>query len=407
MILYREGESMSNIVEFPAKIKFIPDVLKYIDDTGNGRQIIVICLKKEGCPYPIISPATSMVSCYYSLAPKTQHEYYRRFSEFLNYVYFDAKLIKSISEVRTEHIISFLNYQVQTGKGRKYVDQTKSNLTKIFYHYSNDYADLSLIDNTEFTYVSNGKKTKIIWPKVDNSVLLPSKKKDYENRVNKITNIDMDLVFLFLEVAYEETPNCALGFYFLFFAGIRGDETLHLTSQDIPKRYNGKSHFKIILRDKLLNMDSKTSDIAQNKHERSQLVLYVPELYDKLYLQWKEKYGQGSIVRNHSNKPMTISGFEKRFNHVKKILIEKLREGSAEDKIRAFKLEQFRWSTHMGRGFLSNLVAEKTDNPYLVSVIRGDSDFASALPYISESESTVKSITDHLESIYSNIRNKR
>ena len=388
-------------------VRFGVDILKYDDEDGEHQQKIVICLRRDGDSYSIVSPATSLVKCFASASYKTQYEYDRRVAEFLNYAYFSGSKITSFNEISTETVIGFLNYLAGTGHNRSYVKESKRILTKMFWYTSYYYGCVCQIENSEFVFEPGKKNTVIKWPKVDTEVLLPSAKTDVRSKRNKISNLDTELVLRFIELSIDEAPNCSLGFYFIFFAGIRADEALHLTSADIPRQYGDSTYFSINLCDKILNMDSKTSDIAQNKRPRRQMVLYVPKLYMKLYNTWADKYSSGPIVRNHSGKAMTIAGFEYNFNKVKRVLLEKLRAGDAADHMRAFKLEQYSWSTHIGRGFFSNLVGEHSGNPYLVSVARGDSRFDSALPYIEDSEATVAQIKNGLSEMYEKISGGR
>ena len=75
------------------------------------------------------------------------------------------------------------------------------------------------------------------------------------------------------------------------------------------------------------------------------------------------------------------------------------------DKILAITLASYKWSTHIGRGVFSNLIAQNAKNPYLISVARGDSSFKSALPYISESEKSLQDTTNILRNMYATLRN--
>lgn len=390
---------MSTVLTFPKKIKFVVDILKYEDDDGNPKQEIVICLKRQECKYTIISPATSLLRPYVSLAFKTQHEYGRRLCEFLNYVYFDENCVGKFEQITTQHIIDFLNYLGGTGHDRAYVKESKRVLSAIFYYATRKYENLCQINNSEFL-CTDGKRGPVIdWPELNINVLLPSAKTNTVHKTNKITNLNTEIVLRFLELAIYEATDCALGFYFMFFGGIRANEALHLTADDIPRCYSGK-FFTITLTDKLLNMNSKYSDLNQNKKPRRQSVLYIRELYDEMYNHWKNKFGSGAIVRNHSGNAMTISGFEYNFNKVKGILLQQLENGSASEKILAFKLRTFSWNTHMGRGVFSNIIAELTENPYLVPTSRGDSDFTYALPYLADSDKTNGQITDILTEMY-------
>ena len=48
-------------------------------------------------------------------------------------------------------------------------------------------------------------------------------------------------------------------------------------------------------------------------------------------------------------------------------------------------LNQIKWSTHIGRGTFSNLLAEFAENPYEIAQPRGDNNLNSSLAYIKRS----------------------
>ena len=391
---------MSNLIPLHPHVRFGVEILKYEDDNGVSQQEIIICLRKDGFALPIISPVTSLIRCVAGKSYKTQQEYSRCLTNLLNYLYFDAHQIHKFQEICTKHIIDFLNDLAAKGCSRNNVLNYKRVLTRIFYYATSNYKGLCHIDNSQFQVSTKGKKPIATWPNLDANILLPSAKTNAEVRQNNLSNLDFDVVFNFLDIASDVAPNCALGFYFLFFGGLRGSEVLHLTSADIPSHYKSNIFFHVTIRDKLLNTESRYSDLNQNKKPRKQIIIYLSEIYDKLYDKWKSTYSSGPIVRNHSGQAMTIQGLRYNFQKTKQILIKRLKGENPEAKKLAFTLSTFSWSTHMGRRFFTNLFAENAKNPYMIPTARGDSGFESALPYLADSEETIAQITSQLENMY-------
>lgn len=387
---------MSNVIQLHT-YRFAPDILKYEDEDGKIEQHIIIALKRDVCPYSIISPATSLMKCW-SLKDKTMYDYSRRFCEFLNYAYF-TKRIKEFTDIDTELVADFLNY---LGKDhtRDYVKVSMNILKKIFLYSAFNYPNICQITKEDIYAGSSKNKAQILWPSLETKLILPSKNQN-RNKMNKLTNLDDDIVFRFLDIAKIKAPNCAFGFYLLFFGGLRASEVLHLTDADIPSRINKSGMFYVSLSDEILNPYSKYSDIAQNKRTRKQGVIIIPELFEPLREIYKKHRNGGAVVKNRFGQPMTDRGFRNRFTAVKKALTEELKASdNPANKLQAYKLQSFDWDSHIGRGYFSNLTARFAKNPYGIAVARGDSGFDSVLPYLAESEETSKQISEILNTMY-------
>lgn len=80
---------------------------------------------------------------------------------------------------------------------------------------------------------------------------------------------------------------------------------------------------------------------------------------------------------------MSAKSYRQYFNKLKKEFIRLLQQSpNIQDKLLAHHLNISKWSTHIGRGLFSNLLAEIAQNPYDISVPRGDSSILSALSYL-------------------------
>lgn len=394
---------MGVVVQFESDYIFCADLLKIRDDTGVLRQKVYIGLKDQNRQNILISPVTAALKVWKTQKISTQFLYAKRVVCFLNYVYFEKRLIKRFEDINIDCVADFINSLTNEGQTRFYVSEYKRILTTFFHYIVCHYDNVCLIYRDSFVVQKNAI---LAWPELNSRILLPSVSAGSERKRNKISNLDFILVLRFIELAMYEAPNCALGFYFLFFGGLRASEVCHLTDADIPRRVANKAYFSVNISDKIVNEDSKYADITQNKRNRRQIVLYIKELYDTLYADWKKNYKTGPIVQNRFGNGMTARGFTYIFEKVKKNLLQRLSESEDdEDKKLAITLSAYSWSTHIGRGVFSNMIANHSDNPYLIPVARGDKSFDSALPYLAETEKTLKNTSNIISAMYERLKN--
>ncbi len=64
------------------------------------------------------------------------------------------------------------------------------------------------------------------------------------------------------------------------------------------------------------------------------------------------------------------------------------------------KLEEYKWSTHLGRGIFTNLLVEEADNPYDIALPRGDSNLSSSLVYQGNTERMRKKLRTGCNKLY-------
>lgn len=383
---------------------FAPDILKFENDNGQAEQHIIIVLRMDNCPYPVISPATSLLKCWAGLKAKSKIEYARRLCEFLNYAYFTRR-IQEFSEINTWMVVDFINELGKTHT-RSYVQDSVRCIKQCFFYMVYNYPDICGITKEDIQAGNVKDRTKILWASLETGIILPSSTQNLD-KMNKLTNLDDGMVFRFLELSRMEAPNCALGFYFMFFGGLRAAEVCQLMDADVPSIFPKKGMFYVNLSDEITNPDAKYADLSQNKRNRKQGIIIIPEIFDLLKSDYKKRRnGKNPVVINKYGKSMTVRGLEERFAKVKNKLIKEL-EGSniTDNKIKAYQLKSFDWSTHIGRGYYSNLIAKYSKNPYNIAVARGDSGFSSVLPYLAESEETSNAISDILSKVYQKGRN--
>lgn len=399
---------MSKIIEITKvpKYRFSPDILKFPNEKGDLEQHIIIVLRRNDCPYPVISPATSLLDCWIGRKASTRYKYAQCICGFLNYAYFE-KRICCFEEIDTAMVVDYLNYLGRL-HARDYVRESMRLLKYCFFHVIQSYDNLLNITSSDIYVDLDKDKSAILWPELDAKVLIPSKTENLKEK-NKLTNLDNDIVMRFMNLAILHTPRLAFGFYLMFFGGLRVAEVCELTDADVPSRIDKKTSFYVNLKDEVLNVDSKYADLYQNKRNRKQAILMIPELFDVVYTIYKkQRNGSNPIMMNRKGESITERGVFGQFIKVKKLLIDELeRSDDVYSKLKAFELKSFDWATHVGRGFYSNLLATHSVNPFNVAVGRGDNTFGSALPYLAESEQTSKQIEDILSKVYEKGRKNR
>src|SRR5699024_6561754 len=88
-------------------------------------------------------------------------------------------------------------------------------------------------------------------------------------------------------------------------------------------------------------------------------------------------------------------------NKIKEAFLKTLRESNnSKERLNAVTLEASKWSSHLGRGVFSNLLAEEADNLYDISFPRGDKSFKSVKPYLANTNRIKKKIENKLSSLY-------
>ena len=69
-------------------------------------------------------------------------------------------------------------------------------------------------------------------------------------------------------------------------------------------------------------------------------------------------------------------------------------------------LKSVKWSTHLGRGVFSNMIAEISPNIAYLRQYRGDSTFDAALTYIMDSEQIANLIYENNLDMWEHVANK-
>jgi hypothetical protein len=70
------------------------------------------------------------------------------------------------------------------------------------------------------------------------------------------------------------------------------------------------------------------------------------------------------------------------------------------EKVAALKLREYKWSTHIGRGIFTNLLAEEAQNPYDIALPRGDSNLSSSMVYQGNTLRMKENLENRMNDLY-------
>jgi integrase len=303
--------------------------------------------------------------------------------------------ITYINEINTSHALNFLS-------SSKCNTKTKYNkacrLTKFFYYlYQNDFIDEELVfeykkDKYGRIYMDNLFHGSY---EVDNNV---------NNHIDVIHEIELKYLPLFFQVAKEIEPDIYLGLFFMFGGGLRASEIVSVEYNNISLEDDGKRlYITIDLQNKDLRPDIKTGFISKVKKTRKQVILPIyGDLLRKAYNYHMENCmvkGVTAVFVNKDKKPMTVESFRSKFNKVKKEVINRLLESNDnEEHLYGVYLKAHKFSVHIGRGTVTNVMA-RFCSPNELAVFRGDSSPLSCMAYMNDNK-TVKDKVINCFNIY-------
>lgn len=113
--------------------------------------------------------------------------------------------------------------------------------------------------------------------------------------------------------------------------------------------------------------------------------------------------GSDALFVNRNGQSMTGSSYRYHFNKAKNVFITQLRNSiNPVDRSNASKLENYEWSTHIGRGIFTNLLAEEATNPYDIALPRGDASIESSIVYQSNTMRMKEKLEHRIDQLYKN-----
>ncbi len=328
----------------------------------------------------------------------TQRKYAQIVISFLNYTFIKTiskERITSISELTFNHGSNYLNH-ISFYLDKSEVFLHERILTKLYLYlaeqkvlkYYNIY-DFKTLFEQDFP----GSHKIIDSP--FKGVMYPSRKVK-----NIIHFFDTDLIIPLLTTAFFETNSIALGVYFLIFGGCRVGDVINLRTCDVTSLGGpwGQKGLSLDIRTRKLNKyRSKTSGSNEVKNERIQVIFpykaWIPTLWEEHIKRYKAIDGSNALFVNKKGNAMTGEDFRYSFNKLRLIFLNKLKSSSDTDlQMRGLFLSSKKWSTHIGRGLFSNMLANESKTPIQLAVARGDKDLTSSLTYIATSQPTLTAI---------------
>lgn len=394
-----------NVISFSArtKYKFCIEYCKYERVYLNNEKIIVsnVLIMIERCARGVIIRVPHPVSEYLLTSTKrnkdpkinTIRAKAMSIVPFLNFIMIDNEKkfnVRDVYDLKFEHAEYYLNHYSRQGVDKKTVI-TRENDLKNFYYYLAKKKVLLHHTEKDFTVVLDKENNKTIVQSPFNNILYPLDK-DQKIILHDLPN---ELIIPFIDTALDVAPLIALGVYFQFFGGLRIGEVINIKKSGIKlKGPMGKYGMVVNVSPNKFRTDLKhpTSGGATKKPRKQFIFPYkgdiLPLLYEK-HLSLVAYYNNKSkaLFINTNGNAMTDNVYRYYFEKVKEAFCEKLL--SSDDikyKNYGLHLKSVKWSSHLGRGVFSNMIAEMSPNIAHLRQYRGDSTFDAALTYIIDSE---------------------
>jgi integrase len=404
-----KSQPLNNLVPI-YKYEFFTDVM-WIDWYGeNKKKFCLISVRRinieTGATVKVIHPISEyLLTRFSSLGPNTMKKCADNLVAFLNYLHTHYKELEltSLTELKVSHGVKFLNYLSQYGnsKGQTVNRGTLSLYNRYltnFYKWLSDRGYLPEIPSSQFVKVEGpwGSYFKspfkgVIYP-------APSRKK-IEHA------LPLQYFPLLLEISVILAPRITLGIYIQFMGGLRHSEVVNLGRSEFQRRIKN-GDFIFTVKDRFYRTDIKDHTSSEVKKDRTQEVFnikgWLTELFESHKIRFKPTDGSDALFVNRDGKAMIAKSYSQYFNKVKNSFCNYLKAyGDEDDVALADHLRYVDWSTHIGRGTFTNMIAERTDNPFLIAYKRGDSNPMSSIPYI---QKTTR-IREKLEATFSNLNN--
>lgn len=314
--------------------------------------------------------------------------------KFLNYVLIDNNSrfgLNDICDLRFEHGSEFLNDYGNSGVSFNTVKNCEIVLKGLYYFLSKKEAlkDVSL-DDFEYEIKDNGDlyyPSKYLKSPFYN-VEYPSK-----SQSNILHYLPQELIIVFIDTAITYTPEIALGVYFQFFGGLRVGEVVNISKSVMTlKGPFGRYGIVVNLYDQNFRGDLKhySSGGAVKKNRKQAIFPYKGGLLEKLYKAHINRYiatdGSNALFVNRDGTAMADFSYRYYFGKLKNKFLDRLKHSNNSDlKNYSLDLQALKWSTHLGRGVFSNMIAEVANNIAQIRQARGDSTFDASFSYLSDS----------------------
>ncbi|WP_257008274.1 tyrosine-type recombinase/integrase [Bacillus sp. FJAT-45350] len=396
--------SNNNILLFESKsssFKFIaiPIWIDYLF-LNNGevkkKQLTLIGLKNTNLNVHVIHPLSQFIMHYWgSRKYNTQRKYSNNIVKFLNYLLENQGQfqIESLQDLKIVHGDKYLNSLTVEGVRRDTVRNAERTLVYFYKWLVKEECSIHFDTNKfekkqgQYGYYYESP-FRPIYP---------------EKKPNKVEHaFPPSYIPLFLEVAIAVAKPIALGIYLQFFGGLRISEVINLRRTQVTRSMN-KGDFVFKVDNQHFRTDIK--DHASVKKVRTQRVFQIEDwgnilLNDHLKI-FKPIDQTNALFVNQDGKAMSQRSYRQYFEKAKHKFIELLiSHGDSEQKLLGQHLKYMKWSTHIGRGTFTNLLAEYAENPYEISQPRGDSSINSSLTYMNSTERLHKKIEEKFSNLH-------
>lgn len=409
--MLKQNENVLYVNKFKRKYRFVVRSVwgQYAansDGTPISKQYVVLKIKDVETESEIIHPISDFVlSNWKHRSFNTMKASAFTVAMFLNFLLENKGHynLKNLSQLEPVHGTAFLNELTYNKTPKKTVKKHERILTSFFKFLIEKGIMMESKFELKEQLIPNYSKT------VTKS---PFKEVEYFNNSTSysIHQLPDEYILRFLEVAYQVNSCISLGIYMQFFGGLRTGEVCNLRVKDLQLLGPyGEDGFLLNLsadrhlRDDLVNTTG--SDYIKSK--RWQIVFGFKNwsgLFYKRHMssQFLEHVsGDSPLFINRDGLALTGASYYYHFKKVKAVFLRTLRESPhAQDRLNAIVLESGKWSSHLGRGVFSNLLAEEAENLYDVSFPRGDKSFQSVKPYLANTSRIKKKIESKISEIY-------
>ncbi len=376
---------------------FSKQIYKSINEDGSVRQLVSIDIQRKDLGLSFPTPFNAFLLEYQNRKTSTVGMIASLIVRFLNHIFIEAECpISSIQELTWQQGVEFLSKLSSQPNGKL---QYAEYLSK-FYVFCKQH-NMAEIHDYNFE-----KRTDSNYQKYQENIFKGKYEVKPKKSVDAIHEIDMAYLPMFFDTARDITPDIYLGIFFQFAGGLRASEIVSVEYNSIRFiRDSGTFALALKLEDKDLRPDLSCAFISKVKRNRTQVVLPIfGDRLEQAYETHKKLYSKENISAvfvDKNGNPMTVNTYWKRFNRVKKEFIKRLYEcPNMEAQMYAVFLESYRWSTHIGRGTYSNIVAQNVNNIGEIAIMRGDSSLSSSLPYLNDNRSVEKKVQHTFDNFY-------
>ncbi|MCY9694545.1 hypothetical protein [Paenibacillus alginolyticus] len=357
---------------------------------ANGRTVsyMSIALQDKRDQFLITHPVTDFIRSRYAglnnnNTQKAPAEAIKRFLNWLLIEQSEKYELKSYEDLGIHHGKDYLEHLGMVRNNKRSTVMAADRYLTEFYYFLHKKRVIPIEIQMKRNMAGNEVPVS---PFIEAGVSFPEEDKA---EITKITDFpDLKLIPMFIDTAIEVAPEIAFGIYVQLFGGVRKGEVVNLSRGSIiAKGSYGSKGLKLIIKDRP-ELFNRLSDLSKNrvKSPRTQPVQVIstlPILYKHLLERLDQKKSGNPaqpLFLDENNDAMSGAVYEKRFKRVKDAFINKLTKMNSPH---LHLIKKYNWSTHIGRGIYTNLMARFVKSPMELALLRGDKSLDAALRYMS------------------------